>query len=133
MTERECRTCGEQLANIVDLVTHDCDAILHPTDLSRRERNTLMYVETRVVDHAGKLDPRSMNNEDYQNLKVFHAAEAIEYDEPEPAVDPREERIQVTKFTDAAWRLASECRQMRAASWNDTEMNVGNVPGEDDG
>lgn len=60
---RTCATCGEPLPTIVELVTHDCETLLSADDLTRGERNTLMYVEARVVDHAGVLDWEQMNYE----------------------------------------------------------------------
>jgi len=118
-----CTTCGDPL-NIIGVMQHaeTCGRVLDAGDLSRSERNTLMYVENRVVDHAGKLDPEQMNYEDQQNLKLFGAAGILDVDEPEVHhSDPRQDRIQVMKFTDAAWDLVRESRQMRAAQRMDPE------------
>lgn len=103
MPTYEC-TCGETISDIVELVMHECDGRLVVTSLSSRERSTLMYVESRVVDGGGVLEPERMNHEDYQNLKVFKAAGILSFDGD----------LQVTSFTDDAWDLAHDCRRYRA-------------------
>lgn len=118
----QCATCAKML-DIIGIIEHDgCDTVLEASGLSRSERNTLMYVEARVVDHAGKLDPAQMNYEDQQNLKLFGAAGILDVDEPEAHhSDPRQDRIQVVKFTGEAWDLARDSRQMRAAQQMEPE------------
>lgn len=102
-----CKTCGEEL-DIVTIIGHDCDEILEATELSRGERNTLMYIESRVVDHGGSLDHRQMNHEDMQNIKVFQALGMLDiYD------------FEVLDFTDRAFELTMECRKLRAAQNSD--------------
>lgn len=113
---RTCATCGEPLPTIVDLVTHGCEALLSADDLTRKERNTLMYVEVRVVDHGGVLDWAQMNYEDRQNLKVFHAAGVLETED-----SPHDDTMEVTAFTNRAWDLARDCRQLRAGQRMDAE------------
>lgn len=130
---RSCATCGEPL-NIIGVMQHaeTCERVLEASELSRSERNTLMYVETRVVDHRGELDPRQMNYEDQQNLKLFGAAGILDVDEPEVHhSDPREDLIQVVKFTQEAWDIVRDSRKMRAAQDMDPEA-VG-LDGGDDG
>jgi hypothetical protein len=42
--------------------------------------------------------------------------------------------MEVVKFTDAAWDLARDCRQMRAAQHiDDPRVEIGDVPGDLDG
>lgn len=120
----QCATCGDPL-NIIGVIQHaadGCDPVLSASDLSQSERATLMYVESRVVDNSGELDPRQMNFEDQQNLKLFGAAGILDVQEPEVHhSDPRRDQIQVVEFTDAAWDLTRDCRQMRAAQHMDPE------------
>lgn len=127
----DCATCGDPL-NIIGIMQHDCERVLSAESLSQSERSTLMYVEARVVDNSGELDPRQMNFEDQQNLKIFAAADILDVHEPEVHhADPREDLIRVVKFTDAAWDLARDCRQMRAAQHIDTdEVDLGDVDAE---
>ena len=132
--EYVCATCGDPL-NIIGIIQHaeTCEQVLDASVLSRKERNTLMYIETRVVDHGGELDPRQMNYEDQQNIKLFGAAGILDVAEPEVHhSDPRRDQMQVVKFTDQAWDLVRDSRQMRAAQDMDPEA-VGLPPegGED--
>lgn len=113
----DCATCGEGL-NIIGILQHDCDTILGAESLTNGERNTLMYVEQRVVDHEGELDLKQMNYHDQQNLKLFGAAGILDAEE---SGIPHEETMQVVEFTDRAWDLVRDCRQMRAAQRMDPE------------
>lgn len=126
-----CASCGDSL-NIIGVIQHasdGCDPVLSASDLSQGERATLMYVESRVVDNSGELDPRQMNFEDQQNLKLFGAAGILDVKEPEVHhSDPRRDQMQVVKFTDAAWDLTRDCRQMRAAQHMDqTAVGLGDT------
>jgi len=121
MNLRECATCGDPIDGIVEVVTHECDEILRAQDLTSGEQDTLLYVEHRMVDHRGSLDHEQMNWEDQQNLKVFHAAGILEVEE-----------FTVTEFSDRAWDLARDCRQMRAHRTLERDINLGEVPGEAD-
>lgn len=107
----ECATCGDTV-DIVAIVSHDCERVLCAEELSRRERNTLLYVESEVVDGGARLDSAKMNHEDHQNLKVFRAAGLVET-EPSNGQPVHEVLLNVTKFTDAAWDMAGECRRLR--------------------
>lgn len=98
----ECTTCDVEL-DIVDIVSHDCEQIISAEQLSTSERNMLMYIEARLVDWKGELDPDQMNYEDTQNLKLFRAVDLLE------VID-----FQVTEFIDQAWRVAGNCRRLRA-------------------
>ena len=126
-----CATCQESL-NIIGIMQHAdrCERVLSAEDLSQSERSTLMYVETRVVDHAGELDPAQMNFEDQQNLKLFGAAGILDVEEK---LDSRlrKDTAEVVQFTDAAWDLTRQCRQMRAGQHIDQdEVDIGSVPGD---
>lgn len=126
-----CATCGDPL-NIIGIIEHDCDQILDAADLSQSERSTLMYVESCLVDQAGELDLEQMNYHDQQNLKLFGAAGILDVEETQPMLDHG--GMEVVKFTDAAWDLARESRQMRAAQHiDDPRVDIGEVPGGDDG
>lgn len=126
-----CTTCGDPL-NIIGIIDHDCEQILDAADLTRGERNTLMYVESRLVDQGGELDLEQMNYDDQQNLKLFGAAGILDVEETPPMVNHGV--MEVVKFTDRAWELAMESRQMRAAQHiEDPAVDIGNVPGDSDG
>lgn len=125
-----CTTCGDPL-NIIGIIDHDCDQILGAADLSPGERNTLMYVEHRLVDHGGELDLEQMNYDDQQNLKLFGAAGILDVEETPPMVDHG--GMEVVKFTDRAWDLARDSRQMRAAQHiEDPAVEIGDIPGDED-
>lgn len=46
--------------------------------MTRAELNLLLYVETRCVDHAGRLDKAHMNAEDRQILEKWNDEKFIE-------------------------------------------------------
>lgn len=117
----ECDACAESLSGILEIIQHDCDPVpLTAESLSDGERDTLMYVETRVVDHGGKLSGEQMNYADHQTLKLFTAAGLVEVGEARRSPDdPRENIRQVERFADEAWTIVRDSRQMRAASRND--------------
>lgn len=120
MTERTCRSCGGTITNIVEVMEHatDCESVLRAEDLTMREERTLRYIEHRLVEHEGRLDPEQMDHEDRNNFKFFGAAGIL--DVKHAAGDTfrgtkgRLAMDLVTKFTDEAWRLAGECRRLRA-------------------
>ena len=129
----QCATCGEGL-NIIGVMQHaeGCEQVLEASDLSQSERATLMYVESRLVDQGGELDLEQMNYHDQQNLKLFGAAGILDVEETPPMVNHG--GMEVVKFTDAAWDLARDCRQMRAAQHiDDPRVEIGDVPGDLDG
>lgn len=139
MTERTCRACGSSITDIVELVMHEgCDEILRAVDLTNSEQDTLLYVESCLVDPPsgsgfthGDLDPARMNHEDQQNLKVFKAAGVLDVSEAtHNPDDPRSDIIEVEEFTDAAWRLAHECRKLRAHRNVDRDIDIGTEPGD---
>lgn len=139
MTERTCRTCGEQIEHIVELIEHGCDDILRATDLTRSEQDTLLYVESRVVDGHSELEEVRMNHDDRNNLKLFQCAGVLKTGEMKRAARDsvqteqavRNEMVTpVTEFVDGAWRLAHKCRQMRAArSLGGEDVELGTIPG----
>jgi hypothetical protein len=107
----DCATCGESL-NIVGILRHDCDRVLSAANITTGEQDTLLYVETRVVDHGGVLDLWQMNYDDQQHLKLFGAAGILDVAEDR---NPYEEAMCVEAFTERAWDLVGECRWLRAA------------------
>jgi hypothetical protein len=139
MTERTCRTCGEKIEHIVGLIEHGCDEILRVTGLTRSEQDTLLYVESRVVDGHAELEGVRMNHDDRNNLKLLQCAGVLKTGEMKRAsrdsvqteqAERNEVVTPVTEFTDEAWRLAHECRQMRAARClNDEDVELGTTPG----
>jgi len=139
MPERTCRTCCETIEHIVGLIEHECDEILRATNLTRSEQDTLLYVEARVVDGYAELEELRMNRDDRQNLKMFEVAgilstgtmkRASRGNVEVEATEVDEMVMPVTKFTDEAWRLAHECRQMRAARClNEEDVELGTIPG----
>lgn len=113
-----CGLCDKHLGDLIGIVQHlsECEPVLLSAEsLSRRERNTLMYIENRVVDHGGQLSLEQMNYEDRQNIKVFKAAGILEVSHPRRNPDnAREDIQQVELFTDAAWDIVRDCRQITA-------------------
>lgn len=97
-----------------------------PVDKFGKDHNsTLLYVESRCVDHAGKLDRRHMrdspdyptrlndgtkvdNHTDYDCLDDFEAADLIAYSNGSTGLNP------MIELTDAGWTLAHHLRRERA-------------------
>lgn len=125
-----CEACGEEVETIVDIIQHDCNPVrLSAPRLTRKERNTLLYIETRTVDNGGKLNSSQMNHVDHQNIKVFEAAGLLEVSDAMRDPDnPREDTVQVEAFTDEAWDLARDCRQLRALDDDRVDFPVGERP-----
>jgi hypothetical protein len=122
--------CGAELFNIVEIIEHlsECSPVrLTVQSLTRKEKNTLLYIEDRVVDNGGKLAAVQMNYEDQQNIKLFEAAGLLEVGEPRPDPDDpvREDAQIVEKFTDEAWDLVRDCRQLRAHRDKRVDFPVG--------
>lgn len=126
--------CGEHLHDIIGIVQHlsDCSPVrLTAESLSRKERNTLMYVEGRVVDHGGKLALSQMNYVDQQNLKVFKAAGLLELGpktrdvHDDGPADPKADIQEVELFADAAWDIVRDARQIRASEDDRVDFSVG--------
>lgn len=122
-----CEACGETIEDIIGIVKHDCVPVkLSARSLSKKEQNTLLYVESCVVGHAGKLDPAKMNHTDRQNLKVLRSAGLLEVSELKPDPDnPAADIQQVERFTDEAFDIARDCRQLRAYRDERAEFPVG--------
>lgn len=124
-----CESCDEHLGGIIGIVEHltECDPVrLSAESLSRKERNTLLYIESRLVDHAGKLAGSQMNYEDRQNLKVFRAAGLLEVSDPMPEPgNAKENTQQVESFTDEAFDLVRDCRQLRVVNDERVDFPVG--------
>lgn len=116
-----CRTCGEEVEDIIGFVEHDCDDVLTGPDLTKNEQSTLRYIEQRLVGHGGVLDRDRMNWEDFDNLKLFQALELLYVEDG-----------QVEMFSDKAWRLARECRQMRAERGTSDDVDLGDIPEVDE-
>jgi hypothetical protein len=119
----ECETCEERLDTILDIVRHDCEPVkLAAESLSQREQNTLLYVEARIVDNGGKLSLAQMNHEDQQNLKLMRAAGLLEFGEQKRDPDnPRDDVQFIESFSDEAFDIVRDCRQLRA--YNDSRVD----------
>lgn len=106
-----CATCKKWMKDIVALIDHECDEIIPAEALSSSERSTLLYIESRIVDSQGTLDPEQMNYEDQGNIKLFAAAGLLDV---EQTFDEMANPVtRVAKFTDEAWGLAADCRRLR--------------------
>lgn len=127
--DRTCADCGGGAGNMVALVEHaagGCSPVLRVEDLTPGERSTLMYIESCVVDERGRLDREKMNHEDRQNIKLLQAAGAVSLVDSEDGL-----RDLVVRFSDAAWDLARDCRQIRASRRVEHDADLGDVPGVD--
>lgn len=102
---------------------------------TRDERNLLMYLETRLVDHQGLVNELQMNDEDRAIARRWNEEGFLQYgrvpaqflgmrassDRTARAKKTREffsrEGITWVRFSDQAWRFAARARQERSQAW----------------
>lgn len=108
-----CKTCGDAVESIIEIVTHECDQILRAEDLTPKEQNTLLYINSRVVDMSGELSHEQMNFEDQQNIKLFRATGILEVEE-----------FQVAEIKEGYWDLVKGCQKERAERNNNGKMEM---------
>jgi hypothetical protein len=83
-------------------------------DLTKDERSLLLFFETNYVDHAGKLDPRRMNTEDFEIAKIWNESGFIEFGRVRFSDIGTEHRSYYVFLTEEAMKLAHEERAARA-------------------
>jgi hypothetical protein len=71
--------------------------------------STLVYVETRVVDHGGRLDHRYLNADDYNNLDLLEEEGLL--------VNKGTGTNRAYQLTDAGWEAAGKERRRRAEKY----------------
>jgi hypothetical protein len=82
--------------------------------MSRDERSLLLYFETCVVDLAGRVDPRRMNEEDEVIANKWADKGFINYGRIASA-DHNSQGCLWVEFSADAWSLAHQARRQRAA------------------
>ena len=82
-------------------------------DLSRNEVSLLLYLETRAVDYGGTVDPRHMNDLEFDIAETWWEAGFIEFGRLASS-DVTPKRSHWVKLSDDAFKLAHEARIARA-------------------
>lgn len=87
-------------------------------DLSSDERSLLLFLETRAVDHSGRVQTARMNADDVDIAAKWNAEGFVAFGRIR-AVDCNEYGTHWCRLSDRAWALAHEERKTRAArTWD---------------
>lgn len=87
-----------------------------------KEKSTLLYLETCLVDQYGRVDGRKLNDEDMTNILKFKEMGLIEFGRIVFAriKEMRKYGIHRThwvRFSNKAWKLAHKWRKERSERW----------------
>lgn len=90
-----------------------------PAGLSRDEESILLYLETRAVDHCGRINSTQMNDKDWENMKAMKDEGFIDFgrichEDAAPGRRTSEGGAHWVTFSDEAFALAHACRMKRA-------------------
>lgn len=99
-------------------------------NLTKAERSVLLYAETCVVDYAGLLEGKRMNNDDIDALKKFEAAGILTFGRiPARALAwmVGRECTHWVEFNDSAWALAHALRRQAAEKSKTVSTNYKKV------
>lgn len=89
-------------------------------DMNQDERSLLLYLETCLVDHAGKVKSVHMNADDFDITERWEAEEFIEFGRLPSgeiyAAGKKSSHVATNwvRFSDDAWRLAHAERRARS-------------------
>lgn len=83
-------------------------------ELTKDERNLLLYLECRCTDDGGAVDPRHMNEQDFETAEKWNREEFIKFGRISSGFISSH-RTHWVQFSDEAWELAHEERRARAA------------------
>ena len=81
--------------------------------LTTREMNTLLYLESCLVDQNGRLEAIRMNEEDWAVIEKMKDHITV-IRGMSPMVDGRHFTHRVTRFDQTAWEMTHQERQVRA-------------------
>ena len=96
-------------------------------EMTKDERSTLVYLETRIVDHSGRVDLRHLNADDMTSIRGWQAEGFIQWGRVAHGATELKTAPMWVQFSDEAWTLAHEERRARAARewakrrWQTTE------------
>jgi len=82
-------------------------------ELSRDEKSLLLYLETCVVDHAGAVDGRKMNQGDFEIVEKWNEVGFIKFGRI-CFKDISENRANWVFLSEPAWELAHKERRAKA-------------------
>lgn len=81
--------------------------------MSKDERSLMLYLETRAVDHGGRVDTRHMNKEDFDIVKRWNDQKFIGFGRIVSRFITNQGSHWV-KFTEVAWKIAHQERLARS-------------------
>ena len=102
-------------------------------EMKKAEKSLLMYLETRAVDHAGSIDSRKMNSEDFELAEKWNEEKFIEFGrictediERKKNFHPTENNKHWCHLSEEAFTIVHQLRKVRAdSSWkNRTYMTT---------
>jgi hypothetical protein len=97
------------------------------SDMTKEERSLLLFLETQLVDHAGRVNVDHINDNDFRIAERWTEEGFITFKRrPLKEIQKESKKIahlwtrtsrptRVCRFSDEAWRLAHEERKARAA------------------
>lgn len=93
---------------------------MNADDMSAKEKSTLKYIESCVVDKEWLLERRRMNEEDFENIRKFESEGLLQVERvPEWKFDDLQRQghkptHMVLEFSDEAWEIAHQLREEQA-------------------
>ena len=95
-------------------------------ELTKGEKNILLYLETCLVDSRGFIQPARMNDTDWEIMDGMKEGGLIDFgrrlykDIRAYSIGAGGAKTHWVKFSDQAWQLAHKCRQERGERHVDT-------------
>ena len=90
-------------------------------EYTNEEKSLLLYLETRLVDHMGRVDGRNINAEDCDIAKKLMEEGLIEFGRISMRIILSQQKKGLffnntnwVRFTDLAWKLTHEERRLRS-------------------
>jgi len=99
--------------------------------MTKGERSLLLYLETRAVDHAGKVDCQHMNGEDFKIAEQWNERGFLFFRRRKAclfvdAVGTAQALTHVVKLSDAAWETVALLRCGKAERTTVAEKEAAN-------
>jgi len=97
-------------------------------DLTKDQKSLLLYLETCLVDHAGKIEPYRMNEVDWENMVFFKSLGLIDWERltAKYVTSTRGCAYRPTHWVsfecEDAWVLAHQLRRERAERLRESEI-----------
>jgi hypothetical protein len=90
----------------------------HPMNLSKDQISLLLYLETRAVDHAGRVDGSHMNAKDFSQAELWKSEGFIEFGRIASG-DTKKSGAHWVRLSNDAWAIvAAERRASADRNWS---------------